>query len=75
MNATVTSLTARRRAATVEDAVASIHAGAIADYLAAALLRDRTAMQAVLDRARILDAKHGGGLVDQLNALRTSQAA
>lgn len=71
----VTSLAARRRSAIVEDAVASIHASAIADFLTAAFDRDRAAMQAVLDRARQLDSKHGGNLVDQLLALRTSQAA
>lgn len=75
MNANVTSLTARRRSAIVEDAVASIHAGAIADFLTAAFDGDRAAMQAVLDRARQLDAKHGGNLVDQLLALRSSRAA
>lgn len=76
MNAPVTSLTARRRSTTVEDAVASIHAGLIADYLTAAFNRDHTTMTVVLDFAAQVDAEYPGGpsLVDQLRALR-SQAA
>lgn len=63
--------------ATVHDAIASLHAGIIADYLTAALLDDRAAKQDILDRARQLDAKHPGGpsLADQIHALRTAQAA
>jgi pyruvate/2-oxoacid:ferredoxin oxidoreductase beta subunit len=75
--APVVDLAARRRSITVEDALASIHAGAIADYLAAALVNDRQAMSEVLDRAARLDAKHPGGpsLIDQLTSLRTHTAA
>ncbi|MFE3577877.1 hypothetical protein [Streptomyces vinaceus] len=75
MNATVTSLTARRSSTTVEDALASIHAGAIADWLAASLDRDWDSMRIIRQRAIQLDAKHGGNLVDQLDALRTQAAA
>lgn len=75
MNATVTSLTARRRSATVEDALASIHAAAISDYLTAALGRDWDTMRIIRRRAEQLDAKHGGDLVAQLDALRSQPAA
>lgn len=77
MNATVTSLAARRRSATVEDALASIHAGAISEHLAAALGGNAAAMKAVRSRAHALDIAHPGGpsLVDQLDALRTQTAA
>ncbi|MEV6580234.1 hypothetical protein AB0M92_18950 [Streptomyces sp. NPDC051582] len=75
MNATVTSLTARRRSATVEDALASIHAAAIADYLTAGLARDWDGMRIIRRRAEQLDTKHGGDLVGQLDALRSQPAA
>lgn len=75
MNATATSLTARRRSTTVEDVLASIHAGAIADYLAASLNRDWDGMRLIIRRAELLDAKHGGDLVAQLHALRSQPAA
>jgi hypothetical protein len=77
MSANVTSLAARRRTQTVEDAVASIHAGLIADYLTAAFNRDHTTMKVVLDFAAQVDAEYPGGpsLIDQLRALRSSQAA
>jgi hypothetical protein len=76
MFSNVTSLTARR-STTVEDALASIHAGAIADYLAAAMGRDWDGMRIVRNRAAALDLAHPGGpsLVDQLDALRTQTAA
>ncbi|MFF5703425.1 hypothetical protein ACFY7H_13090 [Streptomyces sp. NPDC012794] len=66
---------ADRRSSTVEDALASIHAAAIADYLTASLARDWDGMRIVRRRAEQLDAKHGGGLVDQLDALRSQPAA
>ncbi|GAA3267914.1 hypothetical protein [Streptomyces lavendulae] len=71
----ITSLAARR-SATVEDALASIHAGAIADYLSASLGRDWDSMRIIRQRAAALDAKHPGSqsLVDQLDALRTQAA-
>lgn len=75
MNAAVTSLSARRRSTTVEDAIAGLHAATIADYLLAALRVDRAAMGDIRDYASRLDAEYGGDLVDQLDALRSSQAA
>ncbi|MBT2467827.1 hypothetical protein J7E97_08060 [Streptomyces sp. ISL-66] len=77
MPSTVTSLTARRSSMTVEDALASIHAGAISEYLAAALVGSKAGMRAVRSRAHALDIAHPGGpsLVDQLDALRTQAAA
>lgn len=61
----------------IEDAVASIHAGTIADYLTAALVKDREAMKAAFKRAEKVDARHPGAqsLVDQLAALRVHAAA
>lgn len=75
MNATITSLAARRRSTTVEDALASIHAGAIADYLSASLARDWDGMRIIRRRAEQLDAKHGGDLAAQLDALHSQAAA
>ncbi|MFD5675590.1 hypothetical protein [Streptomyces sp. NPDC127040] len=61
--------------ATVHDAIASIHAGIIADYLLARLEGDRATMTDIRSRADRLDARHGGDLGAQLDALRSSQAA
>ncbi|MBT2477621.1 hypothetical protein [Streptomyces sp. ISL-94] len=77
MPSNVTSLTARRSSTIVEDALASIHAGAIADYLAASMNRDWDTMRIIRKRAAALDLAHPGGpsLVDQLAGLRTQAAA
>ncbi|MFK0222198.1 hypothetical protein ACIQWN_28910 [Streptomyces vinaceus] len=77
MNATVTSLTARRRSATVEDAITLQHAGLIADYLHAYLNGDATTMLVVRDFASQMDADYPGypSLVAQLDALRSQPAA
>lgn len=77
MNATVTSLTSRRRSTTVEDAITSLHAGVIADYLQAKFDRDRARMAAIRSEAARIDAEYPGypSLVVQLDALRSSRAA
>ncbi|MFI6103187.1 hypothetical protein [Streptomyces sp. NPDC051310] len=75
--APVVDLAARRRSTTIEDALASIHAGAIADYLSAALSGDTAAMREVVERAERIDARHPGSLslTEQLYALSTHAAA
>lgn len=77
MNASVTSLAARRRSTTVEDVITSQHAGLIADYLTAFLNGDATTMAVVRDFASQMDADYPGypSLVAQLDALRSAQAA
>lgn len=76
MPATVTSLAARRRSSTIEDAVTSLHAAEIASYLLAVLRDSRTDMDAIRQRAARIDAQHPGypSLVDQLDALNSSAA-
>ncbi|MER6778458.1 MULTISPECIES: hypothetical protein [unclassified Streptomyces] len=77
MNASVTSLAARRRSTTVEDVITSQHAGLIADYLTAYLNGDTTTMTVVRDFASQMDADYPGypSLVAQLDALRSQAAA
>lgn len=77
MNASITSLTARRRSTTIEDAITSRHAAVIADYLLAKLNRKPARMDEIRDEAAGIDAEYPGypSLVAQLDALRTSQAA
>ncbi|MFD8949437.1 hypothetical protein ACFV0B_11340 [Streptomyces xanthophaeus] len=69
----VTSLADRRRSITVEDAITSLHAAVISDFLTARLSRE-TEVRA--EAARI-DAEYPGypSLVAQLDALRSSRAA
>ncbi|MFD5419468.1 hypothetical protein ACFWJT_15765 [Streptomyces sp. NPDC127069] len=68
---------ADRRSITVEDALASISAAAIAEWLSAYQNRDWDGMRIVRQRAARLDAQHPGypSLVDQLDGLRTQPAA
>lgn len=77
MNATITSLTARRRSITVEDAITSLYAAVIADYLTARLGRDSDREAEVRAEAARVDAEYPGypSLVAQLDELRTSRAA
>jgi phage I-like protein len=77
MNANVASLTARRRLATVDDAIASRNAAVIVDYLHAALNEDHAGMDAARAEAAELDAEYPDypPLVTQLDALRTHKAA
>lgn len=77
MPSNVTSLTARRRLTTVDDAIASRNAAVIADYLHAALNEDHVGMDAARAEAAELDAEYPDypPLVAQLDALRTHKAA
>ncbi|MFD7554142.1 hypothetical protein ACFV9E_06330 [Streptomyces sp. NPDC059835] len=77
MNDNVTSLDARRRSTTVEDAITSRHAAVIADYLQAKLDRNAGRMTEIRGEAASIDAEYPGfpSLVAQLDALRPSQAA
>ncbi|MFG2748042.1 hypothetical protein [Streptomyces xanthophaeus] len=77
MNAMITSLSARRRTITIEDAITSLHAAVIADYLTAQLGPDSGRLAEVRAEAARVDAEYPGypSLVAQLDALRSSQAA
>ncbi|MGW6946158.1 hypothetical protein ACWGHD_04445 [Streptomyces xanthophaeus] len=77
MNASVTSLDSRRRSITVEDAITSLHAAVISDYLTARLHRKSGREDEVRAEAARIDAEYPGypSLVAQLDALRSSQAA
>lgn len=77
MNATVTSLAARRRSITVEDAITSLHAAVISDFLIARLDREADREAEVRAEAARIDAEYPGypSLVAQLDALRTRRYA
>lgn len=70
----VTSLARRRRSQTVEDAITSLHASVIAEYLAARLAGSRADMDEIRKGAARVDSEYPGfpSLVAQLDALRSA---
>ncbi|MFE2140212.1 hypothetical protein ACFXA3_00330 [Streptomyces sp. NPDC059456] len=74
MNATITSLAARRRTQTIEDAITSLHASVIADYLTARLAGSPIRTAEILAEAAHIDAEYPGfpSLVAQLDALQSA---
>ncbi|MEW2415317.1 hypothetical protein AB0953_16600 [Streptomyces sp. NPDC046866] len=74
MNATITSLAARRRTQTIEDAITSLHASVISDYLTAYLAGSASSMTEIRDEAAHIDNQYPGfpSLVSQLDALHSA---